>query len=246
MEKESDPFESPKVVGTVLESLQKYYCDVCKKQCTDSYDVHVLDRVHQRKVRIAKLEERVANAKESVLCSGSKLIQTNLFSMIRKISTTNKVRIINTNKPSRSFSTGLLEASGWQRDVDKPQLLNDESEQQEKEPHADSSTTEKSETHQDRYKICVICDKIFDGPIAFEEHLQGACHKKKTETTFLRNVADSTLHTSVKYNTGAVPKYYCTTCKKQCTDRIQYNEHILSEVHIKNKRKAKISAYVNN
>ncbi|GFY75079.1 hypothetical protein TNIN_246181 [Trichonephila inaurata madagascariensis] len=188
-----------------------------------------------------------ANAKESVLCSSSKSIPANLLSVVRKISTSKKVRIIDTNKCFKSSSreTGLLpyphlEASGWQRDVDKLQLFHDESEQQEKEPHAHSSTTERSETDQDRDKICVICDKIFDGPTAFEEHLQGACHKKKIETTFLRNVADSTLHTSIEYNTGAVPKYYCTTCKKQCTDRIQYNEHILSEVHIKNK--AEISA----
>ncbi|GFR19204.1 hypothetical protein TNCT_239971 [Trichonephila clavata] len=176
-----------------------------------------------------------ANFQASGLCPSSISIKTNSFSMARKTSKTAPILLSPFPK---------LEASGWQQTVEESQLFHEESALYKNEPHADSSTTKRSETHQERYKICVLCDKIFEGSIAFEEHLQSISHKKKTEGTFLGNVGDSTLHNSVEYNPGAVPKYYCTTCNKQCTDRIQYNEHILSDIHLKSKRNSEFKTKV--
>ncbi|GFR22767.1 hypothetical protein TNCT_695021 [Trichonephila clavata] len=170
-----------------VEALQKYYCDVCKKQCynSDSYNLHVLNSFHQRKVGIAEMAAKRANFQASGLCPSSISIKTNSFSMARKTSKTAPILLSPFPK---------LEASGWQQTVEESQLFHEESALYKNEPHADSSTTKRSETHQERYKICVLCDKIFEGSIAFEEHLQSMSHKKKTEGTFLGNVGDSTLH----------------------------------------------------
>ncbi|GFR33677.1 hypothetical protein TNCT_548741, partial [Trichonephila clavata] len=116
------PLPAPQsAVYNVMESssevLQKYYCDVCKKQCTnsDSYDLHVLNSAHQRKVRIAKRNEKATNIQASGVGSSSKSIEANSFSNAGGTSTldkvdniNNKYLVIKAKNIVECFATGLL------------------------------------------------------------------------------------------------------------------------------------------
>ncbi|GFS60526.1 hypothetical protein TNCV_3580301 [Trichonephila clavipes] len=222
------------------EILQKYYCDVCKKDCTnsDSYNQHVLSSAHRRKEKISKM----VNIQASRLYSSSNSIETNSSSKTGKISPPDEIASINTAKSFEYSSTPNHppflnhEASDWRYNDSEPQAVENAC-HEENTDDADYITTDRSETYE-RNKICVLCGKIFKGPISFEQHLQGISHREK----FLRHVSFPMLYNSVEYNTGAVPKYYCRICKKQCTGRLEYEEHILSNDHLKNKQSAEKNA----
>ncbi|GFR33678.1 hypothetical protein TNCT_548751 [Trichonephila clavata] len=228
------------VMESSSETLQKYYCNICKKQCTssESYDLHVLSKTHCMKVLMVEMGVKLANVNASGMGSSSNSIETNSYSKAVQRPTTDEIDSINTPK-SFEYTSDIPppfpspEASDQQQNVNDPQLLPVENAY-----HKEDQDAWITETHQERYKICVLCDKIFKGPIAYEEHLQGISHKQRT---FLRNVGASTFHNSVGYNTGAVPKYYCTTCKKQCAGRREYGEHILSNFHLKQKRNTEVN-----
>ncbi|GFY51146.1 hypothetical protein TNIN_68171 [Trichonephila inaurata madagascariensis] len=226
------------------EILQKYYCDVCKRDCTDSdsYDQHILSSAHLRREKIAKL----ANIQMSRLYSSSNSVETNSSSKTGKISTPDEMDSINAAKSFEYSSTPNHppfpnhEASDWQYNDREPQAV-ENARDEENTDDADYITTEIFETYE-RHKICVLCGKIFKGPIAFEQHLQGKSHREK----FLRHISYPMLYYSVEHNTGAIPKYYCRICKKQCTDRLEYEEHILCNAPLKNKQSADKNAKVNN
>lgn len=101
------------------------------------------------------------------------------------------------------------------------------------------------------YSRCVICDINFSGPVPYKQHLQGKTHKKRIiERKLITNrpndfslpSTDSTLQNSVECSSGAVQKYYCDLCKKQCSGPIPFSTHILSKDHEKNALIAKMQA----
>ncbi|PRD25917.1 UNVERIFIED_CONTAM: zinc finger protein [Trichonephila clavipes] len=113
------------------------------------------------------------------------------------------------------------------------------------------NTTGKSQT-QLNY-MCVICDIQLSGPAPYEQHLQGKYHKKKIiERGIAKSrgidcplpLPDSTLGNSLECNPGVDPRYYCDTCKKQCSGHIPFNAHISSKDHGKNVRIAEMEANV--
>ncbi|GFW16792.1 zinc finger protein [Trichonephila clavipes] len=234
------------------ETLEKYYCDICKKQCVSRipYELHVLSRAHRKKVQNAEINPKVANIEESGLCSSSKSFETNSFSNTRVISTTDEVDNIDNAKSSK-YCYNLIRLPYPNHEVKcKKQNKNGlhlypvESTHHTKK--TDYNNIESSETHLKCYARCVDCDKIFNGPVPYAQHLQGKAHKNKTEKNFLKNVGidsllpttDTTLQKSMQCNSVDVKKYYyCGICKKQFIDRIQYRTHILSIDH--QKRRAK-------
>ncbi|GFS45772.1 zinc finger protein [Trichonephila inaurata madagascariensis] len=148
------------------ETLKNYYCDICKKQCGSRipYELHVLSRAHCKKA---------GNAEESGSSSCSKLVETNSFSNTGEISPTNEV-------DSFSHSYSLLYLFSYHKDSKKDkgvELYFAERTHHKKRKH--SSKDQTYETHFKCYRRCVDCDKIFTGPVPYEQHFQGKAHKKK-------------------------------------------------------------------
>ncbi|GFY67550.1 zinc finger protein [Trichonephila inaurata madagascariensis] len=229
------------------ETLEKYYCDICKKQCVSRtpYEIHVLSRGHRKKAGNAEINTKVANIEESGSSSCSKSIETNSVLNTGAISTTDEVDNINNAKSSKYYYNVIRppfsnhEVKCRKYNNNGLQLYFTERTHHKKK--IDSSKDQTYETHFKCYKRCVDCDKIFTGPLPYAQHLQGKAHKKKIAKKLLKNIeidsllpaTDSTLQNSMQYNSGDVKKYYCEICKKQCTCAIQYDTHILSIAHKK-------------
>ncbi|GFY49042.1 hypothetical protein TNIN_242491 [Trichonephila inaurata madagascariensis] len=241
-----------------LETLEKYYCDICKKQCVSRvpYELHVLSRGHRIKAGNAEINPKVANIEESGLCSSSKLVETNSFSNTGAIFTTDEVDNINKHKSPELYSTMNLPLSSNHEVKDRKYNNNDEqlffveSTHHKKKPNSEFNTIESSETHLKCYKRCVACAirSLMGLYSPYEQHFQGKAHKKTIEEKFMKIVGidslllatDSTLQNSVECNSGDVKKYCCEICEKQCTGPMQYEAHILSIAHLRNLRNSKI------
>ncbi|GFW16794.1 uncharacterized protein TNCV_1551461 [Trichonephila clavipes] len=169
------------------ETLEKYYCDICKKQCVSRtpYELHVLSRAHRKKAENAEINPKVGSIEESGSSSCSKSVETNAFSNTGEISTIDGVYNNSYCKSPKPYSTKIfhLYSSHEVKDREKRdtgvELFFAESAHHKKK--TECNTTENFETHFKCYKRCVDCDKIFTGPICYEQHLQSKRHKKKTE-----------------------------------------------------------------
>ncbi|GFS45710.1 c2H2-type domain-containing protein, partial [Trichonephila inaurata madagascariensis] len=210
-----------------------------------------------KKAGNAEINTKVANIEESGLCSSSKSFETNSFWNTGAISTTDEVDNINKAKSSKYYYNLIhptfpnYEVKCMKHNNSGLQSFHFQSTNHEKKPNSEfnSSTIESSKTPFKCYKGCVNCDKIFNGPVTYEQHFQVKAHKKTIEEKFMKNVGidslllatDSTLQNSMQYNSGDVKKNYCEICEKQCTGPMQYEAHILSIAHLRNLRNSELN-----
>ncbi|GBN25921.1 hypothetical protein AVEN_83310-1 [Araneus ventricosus] len=92
--------------------LQKWYCDICKKQCSGPipYHTHILSLDHLKKLRTLEVEENLRKIKElgPFACFGNDEIVSNLSSQVTSTADLHSEFKSNMEKPSFEFKINDL------------------------------------------------------------------------------------------------------------------------------------------
>ncbi|XP_035210239.1 uncharacterized protein LOC118184646 [Stegodyphus dumicola] len=78
------------------------------------------------------------------------------------------------------------------------------------------------------YSSCAICQKNFNGPEPYKQHMVSAAHLKKVA------LSDFTANTNSSSNSNIGVLKTCNICNKNFTGIIPYEEHLNSQIHRKN------------